>query len=157
MSLWCDGYRKETLWPWLSVYPPIYLPAHLSPVSCLCCWFTYLSPLVALSPLMYFQKAIISHPSLSFAMINKTSSFMPSLQEQFSPFHPGACSTHAQVRILKHEWTDFPDNISPIVLANSMNIFPFLKRTSFTWFILKLLVLLLAFVTLFLWLHPAAD
>lgn len=106
---------------------------------------------------MYFQKAIISHPSLSFAMINKTSSFMPALQEQFSPFRPGACSTRAQVWILKHEWTEFPDNILPIVLANSMNIFPFLKGTSLTWFILRLLVPFCVQVTFYPWLHPAAD
>lgn len=83
---------------------------------------------MVLSPLMYFQKAIISHPRLFFAMINKTSSFMPALSEQFSPFHPAACFTHAQVWILKHEWTNFPDSILPIVLTNSTNIFPILRK-----------------------------
>lgn len=82
---------------------------------------------------MYFQKATISHPSLSFALVNKTSSFMPALWEPSSPFHPGAChagacSTHAQVWILKHEWTELPDNISTIVLAKSINVFPILEK-----------------------------
>lgn len=83
---------------------------------------------MVLSPLMYFQKAIISHPSLFFSMINKTSSFMPALPEQFSPFHPGACFTHAQVGILKHEWTNFPDSSLPIFLTNSTDIFPILRK-----------------------------
>lgn len=58
---------------------------------------------------------------------------MPTLQEQSSPFHPaachaGACSTHAQVWIFKHEQTEFPDNILTIVLANSINVFPILEK-----------------------------
>lgn len=79
---------------------------------------------------MYFQKAIISYPRLFFAMINKASSFMPAPPEQFSPFHPGACFTHAQVWILKHEWTDFPDSMLPILLINSTNIFPIIRKNS---------------------------
>lgn len=80
-----------------------------------------------LSPLMYFQKAITSHPRLFFPY-DKQDKLLHACSTRAIFFHPGACFTHEQVWILKHEGTNFPDSILLILLTNSTNIFPILRK-----------------------------
>lgn len=133
LSLWYECYRKESRWKWLSIYISIHLLTDLPfPVDAVSSHIFLLSWCSALWCISKKQSYHI--PGFFFAMINKTSSFMPAPPEQFSPFNPGACFTHAQVWILKQEWTDFPDSILPILLANRTNIFPILRKNFYHWF-----------------------
>lgn len=129
LSLWYECYRKESRWKWLSIYTSIHLPTDLPfPVDAVSSHIFLLSWCSALWCISKKQSYHIPGFWGFFAMINRTSSFMPALPEQFSPFHSGACFTHEQLWMLKHEWTNFPYSILPILLTNSTNIFPILRK-----------------------------
>lgn len=126
LSLWYECFRKESSWKWLSIYTSIHLPTHLPfPVDAVSSHIFLLS---WCSALWCISKRQSHHIPGFFFSYDKQDKLLHACSTRAIFFHPGACFTHEQVWILKHEWTNFPDSILLILLTNSTNIFPILRK-----------------------------